>query len=272
MPRYEVEVDEVTRLISQVARDFVLPKFNGLRHDEIHHKPTAGHVDDIVTDVDRRAELALTSGLTAVLPSASVLAEEAAHNDPSQLDLVRGDGPLWIVDPLDGTSNFAAGHDGFGIMVALAIGGEARYAWVHLPARGEMFVAESGSGVVFNGARLTVPRPIAGIPRGALFVRYMPPALRESVVTRLDGRIEATVHTGAAAIEYTDIARGRKEFAVYYRLLPWDHAAPALIVREAGGSVEHMDGHPYSVRSVHQLTVVARGPDLAARLRGWLAR
>ena len=102
-------------------------------------------------------------------------------------------------------------------------------------------------------------------------MRYMPADIHDRVLTSLTGRIVATRHTGAAAVEYTDIARGRQEFAIYYRLLPWDHGAPVLVLRESGGCVEHMDGRPYSVRSENQLTFVGRDRAVVERLRGWLA-
>ena len=127
MANPDIDVDAVTRLIAQVARDAVMPKFQTLRDDEVHHKPTAGHKEDIVTDADRRAEAQLTEGLLSLMPSACVVAEEAAHTDPAIIGLVHGDGPVWIVDPLDGTSNFASGSDAFGIMVGLALGGEVRF-------------------------------------------------------------------------------------------------------------------------------------------------
>ena len=268
----DIDVDAVTRLIAQVARDAIMPKFQALRDDEVHHKPTAGHVDDIVTDADRRAEAQLTEGLISLMPSAGVVAEEAAHSDPSIIGLVHGERPVWVVDPLDGTSNFASGNDAFGIMVGLALGGEVRFAWIHLPARNEVFVAESGAGAFLNGTRLHVPPPDGRTPRGALFIRYMPPDIREHVLASTSDHIVATAHTGAAAIEYTEIARGRKEFAIYYRLLPWDHGAPALVLRESGGSVEHMDGQPYSVRSAHQITLVGRDSEMVQRLRGWIGQ
>jgi fructose-1,6-bisphosphatase/inositol monophosphatase family enzyme len=100
----------------------------------------------------------------------------------------------------------------------------------------------------------------------------MPPDIREHVLASTSDHIVATAHTGAAAIEYTEIARGRKEFAIYYRLLPWDHGAPALVLRESGGSVEHMDGQPYSVRSAHQITLVGRDSEMVQRLRGWIGQ
>jgi len=272
MATRDLDVEAVTQLIARVARDAVMPKFRTLRDDEVHHKATADRVDDIVTDADRDAEAQLTDGLLSLMPSACVLGEEAAHSDPSLMTLVDGDRPVWLVDPLDGTSNFANGIDAFGIMVGLALRGDVRFAWIHLPARNEMWVAGAGTGTFLNGARLRIPPVEERTPRGALFIRYMPPELREHMLSSISGHIAAMKHTGAAAIEYTDIARGRKEFAIYYRLLPWDHGAPALVLRESGGSVEHMDGRPYTVRSAHQITFVGRDREMVERLRGWMGQ
>jgi len=96
MVHREVDVDAVTQLIAQVAREAVMPKFRALRDDEVHHKPTPGHVDDIVTEADRRAEAQLTEGLLSLMPSACVVAEEAAHTNPALVGLVHGDRPAWL--------------------------------------------------------------------------------------------------------------------------------------------------------------------------------
>jgi fructose-1,6-bisphosphatase/inositol monophosphatase family enzyme len=265
------DVDAVSQLITSVARDVVLPKFRLLAADEIVHKHTAGYVDDIVTVVDREAEAQLTAGLLDLVPSARVMGEEAAHDDPALLSLAASAHLLWIVDPLDGTHNFAAGEDGFGIMVGFAVQSVVRAAWVYLPVRRELFVAEAGSGAWLNGDPLRVPdTPGAERPGGSFFLRFMPPEVRARVAARVAGRFDDVAHAGAAAIEYTDVLRGRKDFVTYYRLLPWDHGAPALIVTEAGGTVEHLDGRPYTIQSQSQVTVVARSREIARRVRGWL--
>lgn len=104
-----------------------------------------------------------------------------------------------------------------------------------------------------------------------MFVRFMPDALRARVRAAASGHYDEAPHAGAAAVEYTDILRGRKDFAVYYRLHAWDHGAPALILTEGGGCVEHLDGTPYSVRSPNQITIVAHTPQVAEEVRSWLA-
>ena len=95
----------------------------------------------------------------------------------------------------------------------------------------------------------------------------MPGSLGETVAQATRDRFHTVPDSGCAAVEYTNIVSGSREFAVYYRLLPWDHAAPALMLIEAGGRVEHLDGTPYSVRSENQLTIVARDAMVSGQVR-----
>ena len=265
------DIDAVTRIIEEVAHEVIVPRYRALRTGEIIHKNTAGYADDLVTVADREAETRLTASLLELMPAAQVLGEESAHADAGRLALVESEGPLWIVDPLDGTHNFAGGLDGFGVMVGFALRGVVRAAWIYLPIRHELFVAETGCGAWFNGERIRVPgRGEGELPRGTYLSRFMPAKLRDAVTRALEPRITPASLAGAAAVEYTDVLRGRREFVAYYRLLPWDHGAPALILTEGGGAVEHLDGRPYTLRSEHQLTLVTRDAELAARLRGWI--
>jgi fructose-1,6-bisphosphatase/inositol monophosphatase family enzyme len=265
------DLDIVAARIREVAHALVLPKFRALDAAEVHPKPTADNADDIVTVVDRSVETALGRALVELVPASAVLGEEAAHATPSLVGLLAESAPVWIVDPLDGTHNFAGGHDGFGIMVGYAVRGQVRAAWVHLPAQDEMFVAGAGSGAFCNGRRVVVPPQAArDRPSGAVFSRFMPEPVRSTLLSQLEGRYRAVAHSGAAAVEYTRILRGLNDFALYYRLLPWDHAAPALILTEGGGTVVHLDGRPYRPQSPNQLTIVARDSDTAAHVRAWL--
>lgn len=266
-----LDIDRVTTLIERVGRDVVLPRFRNLASDDVEHKLTPGFLDDVVTVVDRESELALTAGLREVVDT-HVVGEEAAHDDKGLVDCLQTDASAWVVDPIDGTHNFVSGHDGFGIMVAFVADGRTIAGWVHLPARGETFVAVAGGGARLNGAPLVVLDSAARRPpHGSMFVRFMPDNLRQGAMQRVHGKYVEAAHAGAAAVEYTDILRGRKDFAVYYRLHPWDHAAPALILAEAGGCVAHVSGAPYTVRSPNQLTIVATTTGINAEVGAWLA-
>lgn len=272
MPRTLPDIDAVTQLLEAVGRDVILPRFRRLEASDVLRKVTPGYPEDLVTVVDRDAEAHLTRGLRALWPGAAVLGEEVAHSQPGLLALVHGDDPVWIVDPIDGTRNFARGDDRFGIMVSFVERGAARAAWVVLPAQGHTFVAEAGSGASMDGQPLRVPSREADAPtRGTLSIRFMPDALRDEVSRKVHGRFEAGPFSGASAIDYTTIMQGGNEFLVYYRLLPWDHAAPALILTEAGGLVEHADGRPYTARSSSQVTIVGRDAAVTARVRAWLS-
>lgn len=271
MPFAVPDIDATSALLKRVARDIILPKFRALEASDIESKATAGYAEDLVTVVDKAAERALTEGLRDIFPGARVLGEEAAHANPSMLEWASLDGPLWIVDPLDGTLNFANGNDGFGIMVSFARQGRTAMGWIYLAARDDLFVAEDGSGCYRNGRPLRVPpRQEGRVLSGTFSSRFMPSDLREHIVERTSGRYARAFLSGAAAIEYTEVALGHKDFATYYRLMPWDHAGPALVLTEAGGRVEHLDGSPYSLRSTNQLTLAASSAEVTAMIRSWL--
>jgi fructose-1,6-bisphosphatase/inositol monophosphatase family enzyme len=265
-------MDRVAALLHQVAAEAVLPRFRQLRAEDVIGKPTPGDPEDIVTAVDREVERRLELELAALAPGVAVLGEESAHERPELLRLLDADDPLWIVDPIDGTKNFAAGDDGFGVMLAFVSQGLARAAWILLPARGELYTAQAGAGAFRNGVAVRAPATSTrSVPRGPLKTKFMPDPLRAAIEAATRGRFEPAPLTGCSATDYPDVLAGATDFAVYHRLNAWDHAAGALILTEAGGTVEHLDGASYTPRSRHRPTVIAASPAIAAQVRGWLA-
>ena len=107
---------DVERLIQSVSETTILPRYKSLAKEEIKTKSGPG---DLVTIADEEAEQKLAAGLVALLPDSMVIGEEAAATDPAVLDLLTRPGAVWIIDPIDGTSNFVAGRDAFGVIVAL---------------------------------------------------------------------------------------------------------------------------------------------------------
>jgi fructose-1,6-bisphosphatase/inositol monophosphatase family enzyme len=266
-----IDIQTVTDVIEEAARTLVLPRFSRLLAADVEAKATPGDPTDVVTIVDREVEAYLSKALIALAPSATVIGEEASYHRPELVSLLASDQPLWVIDPSDGTKNFAAGNSSFGMMVAYVVEGRTQAAWLALPARRQTFVAETGSGAFVNGERIRVPSaPQESSSRGAVLARYMPDGLGETVTGALHDRVRMTPSSGCAAIEYTDILRGLADFVIYYRLLPWDHAAPALVLAEAGGHVSHFSGQPYTPRSENQLTLVARDAGTTDQLRAWL--
>jgi fructose-1,6-bisphosphatase/inositol monophosphatase family enzyme len=162
------------------------------------------------------------------------------------------------MDPVDGTKNFAAGSPDFGVMLALLRGGEIAASWIFLPKRDLLFVAEAGGGATLNGS------PLRRTPRGdhgwvgTFHLRHLPAHLVAEVPTWFRGLERHIDPVGCGAVEYTDIAIGRKDFATFYRLMPWDHLPGALLLRECGGAVRHLDGADYRAQSQDQMIVAVR--------------
>jgi fructose-1,6-bisphosphatase/inositol monophosphatase family enzyme len=267
-----IDIDRVTDLLTEAIAELVLPRLGRLEAHDIQVKSSAGDAEDLVTSVDRAVEAWLAPRLASLIEGSVVVGEEAVHADPRSLDALHGAHWLWLIDPIDGTRNFVEGRDSFGVMVALLERSHTRAAWIALPGRGQMFVAEEGGGAYRDGARLTLPRTDpAGPLRGNLSAKYMAPETRRKVEAWPEGRYIPTAPNGSAAVDYTALAQHERDFAVYHRLLPWDHAPGTLLLTEAGGSVRHLDGETYQPARSNRLMVCASTSDCAEALRRWLS-
>jgi fructose-1,6-bisphosphatase/inositol monophosphatase family enzyme len=206
-----------------------------------------------------------------VYPGAAVIGEEASH-DLGQIRTSLPDAPaVWLIDPLDGTKNFV-NHDGnFGVIVALVTHGETQVGWISFPILGHRIVTERGVGTTIDGkvCRTSIDSATRRL-RGTLYTRFMPPAVAMRVERATRNKYEQGPASASAAVEYARILQGMKDFVIYYKLLPWDHAAGALALFEAGGCVEHLDGSHYSPASPDQITIAAANPFIGATVREWI--
>ncbi|HVY29171.1 MAG TPA: inositol monophosphatase family protein [Polyangiaceae bacterium] len=259
-------LDQLGQVLREVAQREIAPRFRQLAPSDVSHKPSVDDPTDVVTAADRAAEAELTLRLPELVRGSSVVGEEAVAADPSVLERLRGASPVWVVDPLDGTRNFAAGHGPFGTMVALVERGELLASGIYMTEGDRMFLAERGLGTYFNGQRITPRGAASGELSGTLSVRYMPEEIAATLTARIAGhhQVPAVI---CAAHEYTEIALGRKDYVHYYRLLPWDHAPGALIVREAGGVVRHPDGRDYGIFDKSESTILAPDEPTWQRVR-----
>ena len=253
-------LDQVADLIREVAATVVLPRFRHLRESEVHQKSPG----DVVTIADQEAEKALTIGLTGLLPGSEVVGEEAVAADPAVLSRVGDRGAVWIVDPVDGTNNFAAGKTPFAVMVALLREGEPAAGWILDVVSDRMTVAEAGSGAYIDGVRVKTRTddPGAAALHGVVAHKYLPQDLRlESYVNRHQlGGVSAGHH--CAGYEYPAVATDEQQFALFWRILPWDHLPGSLILREAGGTVLHLDGSEYHPTDRERGLLVAPNPEI----------
>ncbi|MDD9875869.1 MAG: inositol monophosphatase [Magnetovibrio sp.] len=222
----------VAEALRAVARDEILPRFGNLKSHEITEKNRG----EVVTVADEAAEAALTEALGPLLPGAGVVGEEGAAKAPESLDALAGPAPVWIIDPVDGTQNFADGDDCFAVIVALAVDGVTEAGWIHEPIADTTVWARRGAGAWENGRRLTIGDGVAFAEfKGSLNPRFR---RRLEDARRRDAASLPTdiCRYGCVGAEYADLARGKLQFARYAgRLKPWDHAAGVLIHAEAGG-------------------------------------
>jgi fructose-1,6-bisphosphatase/inositol monophosphatase family enzyme len=242
------DVEAVARLLREAARREVMPRFRRLAEGEVRAK--SGPLD-LVTEADEAAERVVAAGLAARFPSALIVGEEAAAADPALLARM-GDASLaFVVDPVDGTANFAAGVPLFGVMAAAIVNGETVAGWIHDPLGDDTLLGLRGEGAWVLGAdgarracRVAPRVPLARMV-GAVSWSYMPPERKAVVLSRLS-RLGGTVNFRCAAHEYRLAATGGAHLLVYNRLMPWDHAAGQLIHAEAGGVSAQFDASPYS--------------------------
>lgn len=247
----------VAELMEQVAADVVLPRYQNLAEDEISEKAA----DDFVTIADKESELRLIEGLAKILPDAGMIGEEAAAADPAILDRA-GLGLNWIIDPIDGTGNFAAGHPPFGMMVALVADGAIQAGWILDPIDGRICHAAAGGGAFLDGERVSARESGSALPVAALAVYFMTPERRADIIERARGRLTLVDIPRCAAEQYPRLVLGQNDIALFERTLPWDHAPGALFLAEAGGRVARSDGSPYIVGDGRKGLLGAASPRL----------
>lgn len=258
--------DKVVAAIREAAEEDILPRFQRLERHEISEK----NPGEVVTIADIEAEQRLTRLLSDIVPGSVVVGEEAVSKDPDTLKLLQGGGPAWLVDPVDGTGNFAEGRPVFGIIVCYLVDGVARAGWIHDPCSNKTAVAMAGEGGWYDGERL---KPVGLAPFeqmiGTLNYSWFPHERREAV--RRAARLFKDVYSyRCAAHDYLALARGEKHFSLYRRLWPWDHAAGVLLLAEAGGYTARLDGQPYRATGREEGILSVSNPESWERIKNFL--
>lgn len=201
---------------------------------------------DLVTEMDRASEAVCLARIRAAFPGHAILAEESGA--------IAGSGtgagePTWIVDPLDGTTNYAHGHPQWCVTIAFAVGGKVEAGVTFDPLRDELFAAEAGRGATLNGRTLRVSS--VGTLNESMIATGFPYDRRERADFYMPFYRAAVVasqgvrRAGAAALDIAWVAAGRMDLYFEFGIRPWDVAAGELMVREAGGTVSDMKGGPH---------------------------
>jgi myo-inositol-1(or 4)-monophosphatase len=197
---------------------------------------------DFVTEVDRAAEQAIIATLTTAYPNHAILAEESGASGPG------GDADyLWIIDPLDGTTNFIHGFPQFAVSIGLKHRGVISQAVVYDPTRNELFTATRGRGAFLNDRRLRVSKrdhlEDCLIGTGFPFRKLDDLDEYVEVFTRVTRNTAGVRRPGAASLDLAYVAAGRLDGFWEFGLSPWDIAAGSLLIVEAGGLIDDLHGN-----------------------------
>jgi fructose-1,6-bisphosphatase/inositol monophosphatase family enzyme len=247
----------VSALMRRVATDIMMPRFRNLTADQVSDK-TPG---DPVTIVDRESEALLTEELARLLPGTGVVGEEAASLDPAVLDGIAR-GAVWIIDPLDGTKNFAEGKHPFAIMIALVIDGEREAGWILDPVTDRMCHAGRGLGAFVDDVRLHTRPTDGALPVAALALHFLEEPRRLDLIARSEGKLDLVAIPRCAGEQYPRLVLGQNDIALFERTWPWDHAPGGLFLEEAGGRIARPDGSPYRIGVPGTGAIAAASPAL----------
>lgn len=244
--------DALIALVRQVAQAEIMPRFRALPEEDVSSKSAP---DDLVTIADIRAEAAITEGVNALLPNAVVIGEEAVAKDAAVLDRLAEAELAVIIDPVDGTWNFAKGLATFGVILAVIEKGETVFGLLYDPVLDDWVWTRKGGGTWYQRVDAApVQLKIGGdVPlettTGFVPLFLFPTETRTKLAGAIPGyrriwSVRCSCH------EYRLMAQGQSDFCVGVSPLnPWDHAAGVLAVLEAGGAAGLLDGREYSPTS-----------------------
>ncbi|KAB0573300.1 inositol monophosphatase [Brucella pituitosa] len=243
----EKQIDWLADLLAEAANEEIMPRFRQLGQGDIRQKTSPA---DLVTEADVNAERYITARLNERFPNALIVGEEACSDDETLLNGLGEADLAFTIDPVDGTFNFASGVPLFGVMLAVVSKGETVAGIIYDPVGKDWILAAKGGGSHIRYANgSTSPVRVAEAAdisqmTGSVSWQYTAEPVR-SRLARNHTKFLSQIGYRCAAHEYRIIATGGAHFAVYNKLMPWDHLPGALIHQEAGGYLARWDESPY---------------------------
>lgn len=227
--------EDVWKIIEHVSQTIVEPHFKSLTEDQIEKKANAS----LVTIADKQSEEKLTELLKALLPDSVVLGEEAYELDPTVANNLNSDGYCWVIDPIDGTLNFATKKDNFGILVALLKDGKTVGGWLYDVPKKRGFYGLHKQGVFKRDHSRVTTDPNYDFDetklKGYTFKRYYenhPEPLQSKAHSVAQDFCENVFNPYASVIQYMDLITGDVDFILSTYMMPWDHAAGQFLLSE----------------------------------------
>lgn len=241
------DVDFLLATVADAGASEIMPRFRNLSASAISEKTSAV---DLVTEADILAEQRITAALLQRFPSAHIVGEEAYDADRSVIPALR-DAPLaFVIDPVDGTFNFASGFPAFGTLLAVTVKGETVAGIIHDPVMGDSIVSVKGAGAVLkreNGseAKMRVAEAVGLTDMVGIFSWGHSHPDRRPMIAANMAKTKMALSLNCSAHEYWLVAAGKLHFIGHEKLMPWDHLAGVLTHQEAGGHTAKLDGTPY---------------------------
>jgi myo-inositol-1(or 4)-monophosphatase len=241
------DVTDLVEIVREAGRLEIASRFRNLSEADISRKTSD---IDLVTQADLAAERHITEALRVRFADALIVGEEAYAADPTILAGLAEAELAFVIDPVDGTFNFAAGSPIFGSILAVVQRGETVAGIICDPLLGDVLVAERGAGAQLRrpdglSRRIAVAAP-ALLPDmvAAMTWSYLREPLRSQVAANM-AKVRVSMAYGCSAYEYWMVATGRAHFIGSHQMMPWDHLAGTLIHQEAGGHTARFDGSAY---------------------------
>ncbi|MGB5863914.1 MAG: inositol monophosphatase [Sulfitobacter sp.] len=239
---------QIINVVRRAAKAEIMPRFRRLSDNDIRTKSGA---DDLVTDADTRAEAMITRALQIAFPSALIVGEEAVAEKPELLDGIADAQLAFLIDPVDGTWNFAHGLPVFGVIISATRFGKPVFGLIYDPVADDWAIADEDMTPQlqrpFGAARELIAakgKPLDQLS-GSLSLNMFPKDKQAQLAATLPsfGRVNSL---RCSAHKYRMLAQGHIDFCLSSKLHPWDHAAGALIAARAGAYVQMLDGSEYS--------------------------
>jgi fructose-1,6-bisphosphatase/inositol monophosphatase family enzyme len=243
-------IDKVVAVIKETSDEIILPRFNALTAAEIKEKTGPG---DLVTIADVEAENKLTATLKQLVYGSAVVGEESSSKNPTTINLLSGEAPVWVIDPIDGTKNFTRGNQNFCTMVCLVSHNKPLLAVIFDQLNDRYIAAEEGGGAWLHylqdisAEKLKVMEPVR-LDRMSGYLSlggFRDRATRDEMRHLAADIFKSYDNLGCSGHEYFRLVTDEKHFNINYRTYPWDHLPGCLIHSEAGGYQASFDGKSY---------------------------
>lgn len=243
----DADLEFLMATVAEAGAHEILPRFRNLDAGAVSEKTS---IVDLVTEADIAAEKCITAALLERFPKAHIVGEEAYDADRSVVPALADADLAFVIDPVDGTFNFASGLPAFGTLLAVTVRGETVAGLVHDPVMGDTLVAVKGGGAHLHRrhgakAKIEVAEPVDLSEMVGVFSWGHSEPDRRPVIAANMAKAKMALALNCSAHEYWLVSSGRIHFIGHEKLMPWDHLAGVLVHQEAGGYTAKFDGTPY---------------------------